>query len=58
MQLTDEIYSKIRELANKYADELRKKNSARTQEMKSDDDSHFLIYKVLGIANERFPENV
>ena len=50
MQSTDEIYIKIRELANKYADELREKISARAQEMKSDDNSHFLIYKVLGIA--------
>ena len=37
-------------LATKYAADLKEKINARTLEMESDDDSHYLLYQVLGIA--------
>lgn len=43
---------KIRELATRYADDLEKKISERKIEMEEDDDSHYLIYRVLGIKRE------
>lgn len=42
---------KISTLANKYADNLQKKICIRKEEMKQDDNSHYLIYGVLGISN-------
>ena len=46
------IYVKIKELADKYASELKNQVDARIEEMKSDDTSHYLIYRVLGVTNE------
>ena len=46
------IEAKIRELAATYADELKSRMVARVEEMKEDDKSHFLIYRVLGVADE------
>ena len=46
------IKDKIRELADKYAQELKKRTSSRVDEMESDDKSHYLIYRVLGITDE------
>lgn len=46
------IYVKIKELADKYASELKGKVDVRIEEMKSDDTSHYLIYRVLGVTNE------
>lgn len=46
------IENKIRELAQKYALDLKNKMSERVNEMKSDDKSHYLIYSVLGITDE------
>ena len=46
------IEEKIRFLANQYALNLKKKIGERIQEMKGDDSSHYLIYRVLGISNE------
>lgn len=48
----NEIFLEIQELANTYALALREKVDARTNEMLSDDNSHYLIYQVLGIATE------
>jgi type II restriction enzyme len=45
------IYEKINELANKYAANLKKVIDDRSEEMKSDDNSHYLIYQVLGISD-------
>ncbi len=42
----------IRQLAKRYAADLRQKIDARTVEMQEDDTSHFLIYRVLGISAE------
>lgn len=46
------VYMKIKKLADKYAKELRKQVDARTEEMKGDDISHYLLYRVLGVTNE------
>jgi len=44
------LYIEIKALSDKYAADLRSKIDERTKEMKSDDNSHFLIYHVLGIS--------
>jgi len=46
------IEEEIRELAIAYAETLRKQIDKRVIEMDSDDDSHFLIYRVLGVSDE------
>jgi hypothetical protein len=46
------VKDKIRELANRYSQELKERMSARVDEMESDDKSHYLIYCVLGITDE------
>ena len=46
------IKEEIRELAARYASTLKGKIDARVKEMQDDDDSHFMIYQVLGITNE------
>lgn len=46
------IEKKIRELADKYADNLKARVEERVAEMDGDDNSHYLIYRVLGIATE------
>ncbi|AXG71149.1 ApaLI-like restriction endonuclease [Kordia sp. SMS9] len=47
------LYSKIEELSNRYAETLNGKIEGRKEEMLEDDNSHYLIYRVLGISNER-----
>jgi type II restriction enzyme len=46
-----DIYDKINELANKYATNLKQAIDRRSEEMKSDDNCHYLIYQVLGISD-------
>ena len=48
MAIRDEIIA----LAAKYASELKAKVDARVADMKADDTSHYLIYKVLGITDQ------
>lgn len=43
---------KIEKLAERYSSSLRVKIDERTIEMKADDNSHYLVYRVLGIGNE------
>jgi hypothetical protein len=43
---------KIRNLADEYRTNLNLKIIARKEEMKKDDNSHYLIYQVLGISND------
>jgi hypothetical protein len=43
---------KIEALANKYSNALKKKIDDRVELMKADDNTHYLIYRVLGITNE------
>jgi len=45
------LKTKIGNLADEYAKNLNGKIVARKEEMKSDDNSHYLIYRVLGISN-------
>ncbi|MCK5211722.1 ApaLI family restriction endonuclease [Candidatus Parcubacteria bacterium] len=44
------IEKKILDLANTYSQNLKKKINERVAEMEGDDNSHYLIYRVLGIA--------
>lgn len=46
------IEEEIRELAKTYAETLKAQIDKRVTEMASDDDSHFLIYQVLGVSDE------
>lgn len=45
------IEEEIRNLAKKYASNLKNKMDERIEEMKSDDKSHYLVYQVLGITD-------
>jgi shikimate kinase len=47
-----EIKSKIIALAEKYSMDLKKSIDKRITEMESDDNSHYLIYNVLGITDD------
>jgi len=46
----DELIQNIKNLAEVYSANLKWKIEARTEEMKADDNSHYLIYRVLGIS--------
>ncbi len=46
------VEQEIRELATRHHSNLQQKISDRIEEMKEDDTSHFLIYRVLGVSTE------
>lgn len=46
------MQKRITELARKYSSNLKSKIDERICEMENDDNSHYLIYKVLGISDE------
>ncbi len=46
------IQKKLKELADTYASNLKGKVDARVEEMKSDNNSYYLIYRVLGVTTE------
>ena len=46
----DKLIQNIKDLAKVYSTNLKEKIEARTEEMKADDNSHRLIYQVLGIS--------
>ena len=46
------IYSAIKELADGYACDLKHQVDIRIEEMKEDDTSQYLLYRVLGVRNE------
>ena len=46
------LTQKIKALAEEYASHLKTKIAERKEEMKQDDTSHYLIYRVLGISSE------
>ncbi len=46
------IEQQLRELASNYAMNLQQKFDARVEEMKEDDFSHYLVYRVLGISTK------
>lgn len=52
IELMEELKEKIRKLAESYSDSLKNKIELRKEEMKADDNSHYLIYRVLGITTE------
>lgn len=52
MAKTDDIVAKIEALSAKYAETLKKIMDARMTEMEADDNSHYLLYRVLGITDE------
>jgi hypothetical protein len=49
----EELIQSIRNLAEVYSANLKGKIEARTEEMKADDNAHYLIYRVLGISLEQ-----
>jgi hypothetical protein len=46
------IEQQLRELAKKYANQLKDRIDKRVAEMENDDHSHFLIYQVLGVTDK------
>ncbi|MCB0541589.1 MAG: ApaLI family restriction endonuclease [Bacteroidetes bacterium] len=46
----DELIQNIKNLAEVYSANLKEKVETRTEEMKADNNSHYLIYRVLGIS--------
>lgn len=47
-----DIFTDIKRLADQYAAQLKKQVDAREKEMADDDTSHYLLYRVLGVANQ------
>lgn len=52
MKPPQNIIERINALASRYAETLKAVMSARVTEMESDDNSHYLLYRVLGVTNE------
>lgn len=50
--MNDIVYSAIKKLADEYARDLKHQVDLRIEEMKEDDTSHYLLYRVLGVTNE------
>ena len=50
--MNKEVYVTILDLANKYATDLKNQVVSRIKEMKNDDNSHYLLYRVLGVSDE------
>lgn len=48
----EELKKKIKTLADTYSANLKGKIEARKEEMKADDNSHYLVYRVLGITTK------
>ena len=46
------IEEKLRQLADRYSENLASRVDARIEEMRADDNSHYLIYRVLGVTEE------
>lgn len=46
----EELIQKIEKLAEVYSVNLKNRIDIRIEEMKGDDNSHYLIYRVLGIS--------
>ena len=47
MKMNQEVYKIVKHLADQYANALALRVASRTEEMKSDDTSHYLLYRVL-----------
>jgi hypothetical protein len=48
----EELKQSIKNLAEIYSANLKGKIEARQEEMKADDNSHYLVYRVLGISTQ------
>lgn len=48
----EELKQRIKTLAEVFSGNLKDKIDARKEEMKEDDNSHYLVYRVLGITNK------
>ncbi len=48
----EELKQRIKNLAEGYSANLKGKIEARQEEMKADDNSHYLVYRVLGISTQ------
>nr|WP_320936140.1 ApaLI family restriction endonuclease [Enterocloster lavalensis] len=46
------VYESIKRLADAYATRLKQQVDLRIEEMKADDNSHYLLYRVLGVSND------
>ncbi|ELC8421776.1 ApaLI family restriction endonuclease [Clostridium perfringens] len=52
MKKENSIETKMNKMVQKYKDNLEKKINERTKEMKEDDNSHYMVYNILGVSNE------
>lgn len=50
--MEEAIYKAIKDLADKYARDLKRQVELRIEEMKDDDTSRYLLYRVLGVTND------
>ena len=50
--MNQEVFRRVKNLADLYAFELRRQVALREREMQKDDLSHHLLYRVLGVAEE------
>lgn len=50
--MEEAIYKAIKDLADKYARDLKRQVELRIEEMNDDDTSHYLLYRVLGVTND------
>lgn len=50
--MEQDVFITIKNLADKYATELKRQVDMREKEMEDDDTSHYLLYRVLGVTND------
>ena len=50
--MNQDIFTSIKGLADKYAAKLKKQVDMREKKMATDDTSHYLLYRVLGVTND------
>jgi type II restriction enzyme len=50
--MRQDAYQAIKALADQYALDLKRQVDLRVEEMKNDDNAHYLLYRVLGISDE------
>lgn len=50
--MNEKVYRKIKNLADKYMISLKERVDERIEEMKEDDNAHYLVYRVLGVTDQ------
>lgn len=50
--MDNKIYENVKAIADQYSENLKKQVNNRIEEMKDDDTSHYLLYRVLGVSDE------